>query len=142
MSEAGPARGIVVAHGALAQGLVDAVQQIAGTNEDILTPLSNQGLSPDVLVARIRDRLGPGPTIIFTDLPSGSCGFAARRLTRELPGVAVVCGTNLAVLLEFVFHREEPISELVARLLAKGRASICCAPAELETNAYRSVPGR
>jgi len=36
----------------------------------------------------------------------------------------VVCGMNLPMLLEFVFHRELPLSELVPRLLRKGKEGV------------------
>ncbi|MET0395335.1 MAG: hypothetical protein ABW277_00780, partial [Longimicrobiaceae bacterium] len=68
--------------------------------------------------------LGDGPGIIFTDLPSGSCAFAARRLSLDRPDTAVVCGVNLPMLLDFVFHRELPLPELVDRLVAKGQSAI------------------
>ena len=141
MSDAVPVRGILLAHGGMAEGIVDAVRHITGAEPDVLMPLSNRGLSPQALAEAVRDLVGDGPTILFTDLQSGSCGFAARILARELPGVVIVSGVNLPVLLEFVMLRELPLSELVPRLLAKGRAAIGCAPATLESNADRAVSG-
>ena len=41
---------------------------------------------------------------------------------------AVVCGVNLPVLLDFVFHRDLPMEELVPRLVAKGRDGIRSLP--------------
>jgi mannose/fructose-specific phosphotransferase system component IIA len=134
MSDRPPARGILLAHGAMADGIVDAVRQITGVGPDALVPLSNRGLSPETLAQRVRELVGLGPTIVFTDLPSGSCGFAALLLARELPELVVISGVNLPVLLEFVLRRELPLIELVPRLLAKGRASIGCAPAALESH--------
>lgn len=142
MSEPVPARGIVLAHGMLAEGLVDAVRQIAGAEADALTPLSNRGLSPEVLASEIRRLVGQSTAIIFTDLPSGSCSFAARRLCREQERVAVVAGVNLPILLDFVMYRRLPLEELVGRLLEKGRAAICCVPVELEGYARSAVSGR
>lgn len=137
MSEAArPLRAIVVAHGSLAEGLVDAARQVAGDAADALVPLSNRGLSPAELAARIRELATPGPALIFTDLPGGSCGVAARRLCREWAGLAVIAGVNLPLLLEFLLLRDLPLDRLVARLLEKGRAAICCAPAASD------APGR
>ena len=45
---------------------------------------------------------------IFTDLPAGSCTMAARRLLREMPGVLLVSGANLPMLLDFVMSSAEP----------------------------------
>jgi mannose/fructose-specific phosphotransferase system component IIA len=142
MSETAPARGILLAHGDMAAGIVDAVRNITGADEDVLAPLSNRGLGPDALAQQVRELMGPGPTLLFTDLPSGSCGFAARLLAREIPDLVVISGVNLPVLLEFVMSRELPVPELVNRLLAKGRASIACTPAGFEIHGDRAVSGR
>lgn len=121
-------RGIVVGHGDMASGIVDAVRQITGIEEDALVPLSNRGLSPDALIKELRARLVDGEsTIVFTDLQSGSCAVAARRLTQKLPGTAVICGANLPLLLEFAMSRSVPIDELVTRLVDRGRTSIVSA---------------
>lgn len=139
MSEGSQARGILVAHGSLAEGLVSAVREISGVDADALVPISNTGLSPEDLQKAVRASLGPGPNLLFTDLQAGSCGFAARRLCGEFPGMVVITGMNLAVLLDFVLHRELPVAELVPRLLEKGRTAICCAPNDLEKHAHRAL---
>jgi mannose/fructose-specific phosphotransferase system component IIA len=123
MSE-GVARGIVVAHGSMAQGLVDAVRRIAGGGADALVPLSNEGMAPPELKARLEDLAGEERTVIFVDLLSGSCGMAAMVSARERASRAVVCGVNLPILLDFVFHRDMPLDQLVARLVDKGREGI------------------
>jgi mannose/fructose-specific phosphotransferase system component IIA len=119
-----PARGLVVTHGTLADSFCAAVRQIAGIEDDVLVPLSNEGRGPAELVAEVNARLGAGPVVVFTDLPSGSCAFAARKLALTRPATAVISGTNLPVLLDFVFHRDLPLSELLARLIEKGRGGI------------------
>ncbi len=122
-------RGIVIGHGLMAAGIVDAVRQITGLEEEALLPLSNRGLSPDALIAAVRELLVPGvSTILFTDLQSGSCAVAARRLTHQLPDTAVVCGANLPLLLEFAMGRNEPIDALIEKLVDRGRTSIMSVP--------------
>lgn len=133
-----PVRGVLIAHGRLAEGMVDAVRRITGAGEDVLMPLSNTGVAPAVLSDEARARIGDGPAIIFTDLPSGSCGFAARALQMERSDVAVVAGVNLAMLLEFAMHNELPLEQLVPRLIEKGRAAVVCAPASLGDHADRA----
>jgi fructoselysine/glucoselysine PTS system EIIA component len=133
-----PVRGILLTHGAMADGIVDAVRRITGVGEDALEPLSNRGVSPEMLAEDIRARLGSSPTILFTDLQSGSCGFAAHRVSRDHEDMVVISGVNLPMLLEFVMNRQLPLQELVPRLLARGRAAIGCAPAELADDADRS----
>ena len=148
MSEHGggttPLRGVVVCHGSLAEGYVDAVRQITGVGEEALLALSNRGLSPETMAATIRAAVGDGPAVIFTDLLAGSCGFAARRLSQQAENVAVLSGVNLPMLLYFVMHRQEPLAELIPRLLEKGRSAVCCSPASLEgvgDHGHRAVPG-
>lgn len=118
------ARGIVLGHASVAEGLVRAARQISGAGEEALTALSNDGQGPQGLEEQLRAATGGGPCVIFTDLPSGSCAFAARRLSLMRPDTAIVCGVNLPVLLDFVFHREMALPQLVARLMEKGRAGL------------------
>lgn len=124
MSDNGGIHGIVVAHGSMAHGLVDAVRRIAGTAADALHPVSNEGTNPGELKALIREAAGSGPVVVFADLQAGSCGMAAMSTCQESGNQAVVCGVNLPILLDFVFHRDMPLDELVERLLQKGRDGI------------------
>lgn len=144
MSNDGPTsgvRGVVLAHGDMAQGLIDAVRHIAGVNGDFLVSVTNRGMGPDALAEQVAEAAGEGPTIVFTDLQSGSCGFAARRSIQAHPNLCVISGVNLPMLLEFVMRRQQPLEQLVPFLLTKGRASICCAPASLESHEHRAVSG-
>lgn len=142
MSEVIPARGILLAHGTMAEGIVDAVRHITGAGPDVLVPLSNRGFSADTLAAEVRARIGPGPTILFTDLKSGSCGFAAHLLARDLRELVIVSGVNLPLLLEFVMLRERPMEELIPKLLEKGRAAVGCSPETMEPHGDRVASGR
>lgn len=139
MSE--PIRGLIVAHSSLANGLAAAVRQIAGVGEGALQTLSNEGRGPDGLLQAVRDAAGDSPVILFTDLPSGSCAFAARRMSFERPGTGIVTGVNLAILLDFVFHRDMPLSALVDRLVEKGRAGINGACTEEGVRVDRAISG-
>jgi len=128
MSDNRLVQGVVLAHGAMAQGLVDAVDRISGVAKEALLPISNDGKSPESISAELEDAFGHGPTIIFTDLPSGSCALAARVCCREEKDAAVLFGVNLPVLLDFVFHRDMSLDELVPRLLEKGRTGMSSLP--------------
>jgi mannose/fructose-specific phosphotransferase system component IIA len=105
-------------------GMVDAVRRIAGAPADALIPISNEGKGPDELLRSVSDLAGEGPSIIFTDLQTGSCALAARFACRDPQGRRVIFGTNLAMLLDFVFHRHLPLVELVPRLVDRGRAAV------------------
>ena len=122
MSE--PARGVVIGHGGMATGMVDAVRRIAGIGDDVLTALSNEGKGPDALRAELAKVIGHGRVVVFTDMHAGSCAVAARVTCREHGERAVVCGVNLPMLLDFVFNRELPLDQLVPRLVEHGRAAV------------------
>jgi mannose/fructose-specific phosphotransferase system component IIA len=107
----------------MARGLVDAVKRISGHGEDVLAALSNDGRSPESLRSALEELLGEGPAVVFTDLQAGSCALAAVATTRRTNTV-VLCGANLPMLLDFVFHRDVPLDVLADRLVKKGREGI------------------
>lgn len=117
-------RGVVVAHGEMARGMVTAVTRIAGVEEGVLFAVSNQGKGPVELQEEILSVIGEGPAVVFTDLGAGSCTLAARVSCRDRARVAVITGVNLPMLLDFVFHREMELAELLPRLEGKAREGI------------------
>ena len=61
--------------------------------------------------------------MLFVDLPGGSCLTSAIRLAHGRAEIAVVTGVNLAMLLDFVFHRDLSPAEAARRAVdAGGRA--------------------
>ena len=133
-------RGVVVGHSTLGEGLVAAVRKITGVGEEALCALSNEGQGPDGLVEAIRGRAGEDPVLLFTDMAGGSCAFAARKLAGQRGAVAHVAGVNLPLLLDFVFHRELPLPELVERLVQSGRAGITGMCTEETAHADHTAP--
>ena len=128
MSDRPALPGVLIAHGGMAKGMLDAVQRISGAGTDVLKALSNEGKSPEVLQAALDELVGKDPAVIFTDLASGSCALAARVCCREASQQVMISGVNLPMLLDFVFNRHLPLSELVPRLLAKGGESLRSIP--------------
>jgi mannose/fructose-specific phosphotransferase system component IIA len=124
MSEGEPVRGVLLSHGKLAEGMVDAVRRITDLDEGVLTAMSNQGQSPQGLADQVDALVGNEPVVVFTDLRSGSCALTAQLTCRNNGRRAVVFGMNLPMLLEFVFHRELSLSQLVPRLLQKGQEGV------------------
>lgn len=116
-------RGVIVCHGALARALVDATAQISGIT-DALVPVSNSGCDRGDLEARVEEAVGHEPTVVFVDMASGSCLFAVLRRLRERAGVRVVTGVNLAMLLDFVFHRDVSPDEAATRAVEIGEKAI------------------
>jgi mannose/fructose-specific phosphotransferase system component IIA len=139
MSE-GSVHAIVLAHGDMAPGMVDAVRRITGLDESAIVAVSNRGLSPEALAQEVRKHVKDA-TILFTDLQSGSCGFAARRYCSDIPELVIVSGVNLPMLLEFAMHRDLPMNELVPRLLNKGRSAITSSFTSTDSHEHRAVSG-
>ncbi len=123
-------RAIVAAHGDLAEGLVSAVARVAGAEAAArLMPFSNASLGGAELANAMRQALASsGARVVFTDLPAGSCTIAARRMARELPGLAVVCGANLPMLLAFVMAQPHG-PDTLALAVERGRSGIVVAEA-------------
>ncbi|HKS07734.1 MAG TPA: hypothetical protein VJR92_15635 [Gemmatimonadaceae bacterium] len=116
-------RAIVIAHAKLAQALVSAVDVIAGRGSEFRA-LSNEGLGAADVAATLKAALDEtGAQVVFTDLPAGSCTLAARRLLRDRPGLRVVVGVNLPMLLDYAL-RETPGGADVATAAERGRESI------------------
>ncbi|MEZ4414526.1 MAG: hypothetical protein R3E10_02110 [Gemmatimonadota bacterium] len=139
MSETGAqVHGVVFAHGRVAEALVRAVEDITGIR-GALSPLSNEQIAPEVMGERLLAAAGEGPTIIFTDLRSSSCSVVARRVATASGRWAIVCGANLPMLLDFVFHRELGLEELVSRLVERGKEGVM-AVLEPEARGDRTDP--
>lgn len=117
-------KAIVAGHGTFAEGMLSAIEQITGRS-DLFIGVTNRDLSAQDVERLIRDRLASsGASVIFTDLPAGSCTMAARRLQREQAGLVVVTGVNLSVLLDFAFHVDAGDAHAVEHAADKGRASL------------------
>jgi mannose/fructose-specific phosphotransferase system component IIA len=116
-------RGVVVGHGGLAAALIDAVARIAGSDSGLVA-VSNTDCDRGTLERRITDAVGEGPAIVFIDMPSGSCMFAAMHRLREMPGMRLVTGVNLAMLLEFVFNRDGELDEVATKVADAGASAI------------------
>ena len=121
-------RGVIVSHAAVAQALVAAVTAITGI-EGVLTPVSNEGCGTEALGERLRQAVGTGPAVLFVDLPGGSCFSSSVRYAKQGGGgagseIAVVTGVNLAMLLDFVFHRDTSPADAARRAVDAGGKAI------------------
>lgn len=116
-------RAVVVCHGSLAGALVQAAEQISGIN-GALIPVSNTGCDRETLEDRVLAAVDGRPAIVFVDLASGSCLFAVLKRLRTEQLVKVVTGVNLAMLVDFVFHRSLSPAEAATRAAAAGERSI------------------
>ena len=110
-------------HGQVAAALVEAVEQISGIT-GALTPVSNTDCDRGSLEQKIEAAIDDHPAVIFVDLASGSCLFAALHRLKVHPDVRVVTGVNLAMLLDFVFHRDQTAEAAAGRAREVGERAI------------------
>jgi mannose/fructose-specific phosphotransferase system component IIA len=115
--------GVVVCHGELARAMIGAAEQISGVT-GALIPVSNTGCDRDTLEERVLAAVAGRPAVVFVDLASGSCLFAVLKRLRSETSVKVVTGVNLAMLVDFLFHRALPPAEAASRAAAAGQESI------------------
>jgi mannose/fructose-specific phosphotransferase system component IIA len=116
-------RGVVVCHGGLAGALVQAAEQISGLG-GALVAVSNTGCDRGALEDRVLAAVNGHPAVVFVDLASGSCLVAVLKRLRSEQLVKVVTGVNLAMLVDFVFHRSLSPAEAATHAAAAGEKSI------------------
>jgi|SRR5687768_1899578 mannose/fructose-specific phosphotransferase system component IIA len=116
-------RGVVVGHGRVAQALVEAAEEISGLR-GILVPVSNTGCDRGALEERVAAAVGEGAAVVFVDLAAGSCLLAVLRRLRDREDVRIVTGVNLAMLVDFLFHRTLPPAEAAAHAANSGGSAI------------------
>lgn len=123
--------GVVVAHGRLADGLLSALERVAG-EQDGLWAVSNQDLGGDELygeiAALLEERAAGREAYLLSDMDGGSCGQACRRLLADGRVRAAFFGVNLPLLFEFVFLDEEAPDAFVAAVVEKSRKALGARP--------------
>lgn len=119
---------VVVAHGNLAECLLDGVQRILGTQDGCLA-VSNAGLGLSELVKTVKaaiDELSPThDVVLFTDMPGGSCFHVCQEIVVEREEIRAMSGVNLMMLLEFFVKRDHhSIGDLLRLVEERGRGAI------------------
>ena len=117
-------RAIIAGHGDFASGLVSAVEQITGQGGQ-LAVVSVKSLGVAEIEELLRERmLALGARVIFTDLQAGSCTMASRRILRGMEDAVLVAGTNLPMLLDFIFSEAKTPAEAARHAAERGRVAI------------------
>jgi mannose/fructose-specific phosphotransferase system component IIA len=120
-------RGIIVGHGDFAATMLKTAEQIVG-RQDHVEVVSNAALSCNLLNEKLEKILGYTDlheTLVFVDLPGGSCTISCYNLLKSRQDLSVICGINLPVLIEFFMLRDKyPVEQLAPILVKKGKESI------------------
>lgn len=116
---------VVVAHGAMAEGLLSALTRVAGPQENVWAVASDVEGGPVEAIRSLLAERGAGcEAVLFSDVDGGSCGQACRRLLTGGEVRAVLHGVNLPMLFEFVFLQDRPFDAMLEEIVAKSRRSI------------------
>jgi PTS system mannose-specific IIA component len=120
-------RAVIIGHGEFAKAMVDTAEQIVGRQPDVEI-VSNKGFSGEKLSEKIAQIIGlqkVPDTLIFLDLPGGSCTISCYALLKNNSDLNIISGINLPMLIEFFMLREKHTArELVPILIKKGKDNI------------------
>ena len=127
---------IVATHGKFAEGILDSVRLIMGEHKEVqpFCALGEQGVNlndqVDALLSSIPET---DEILVAADLMGGSvCNEFIRRLDR--PGLHIVAGLNLAMLLEMIANVDLPIDDVIRSAVELSRESIVyCNPLAVGT---------
>jgi PTS system mannose-specific IIA component len=129
---------IVVTHGEFGAYMIEAAESIVGRQETGVRAVS---LSPRWSVAEIRQKLeravkelsGPDGLVVFVDMPGGTPGNLTFPIVKDRPGVELIGGLNLYMLVSAFSSRSGmPLSALTGRSCWAGspfsRPTSCWSP--------------
>ena len=127
---------IVATHGKFAEGILDSVRLIMGEHKEVqpFCAFVDQGVNlneqVDALLSSIPET---DEILVAADLMGGSvCNEFIRRLDR--PGLHIVAGLNLAMLLEMIANVDLPIDDVIRSAVELSRESIVyCNPLAVGT---------
>lgn len=109
---------LVVAHGEMASGLLDAARMIVGEHEALLALSLQEMEDVEGLMDKVEKAIsqvdGGEGVLVMVDLPGASPFNASARIAMQREGIGVVTGVNLPMLAELLVLREgSSLDELV-----------------------------
>lgn len=116
---------LLTAHGTLASSMLKSIHMILGETDDRIQAVDfDVNDSLEALQQRIEAQLDTDRTYIFCDLKGGTPFNASYLLASEHP-IHIICGMNLAMLLEcsMAFYQDEN-SNIVEAALTTGKNAI------------------
>lgn len=119
---------VVVAHGRVAECLMEAVQGILGTQSNWVA-VSNAGMGLGDLMASVESAVNElsedCDVVVMSDMPGGSCHHVCQELAVARPDVRILTGLNLMMLLEFFVKRDRvEVDDLLSLVKERGRDAV------------------
>ncbi len=119
---------VIVAHGCFASALLTTAEQIAGKQEQVIALDFTMGENAAELQLRIKDAIRSVDTgrgaVILVDLLGGSPYQAAAMVVMQQPGIEMIAGANMAMLLEIVPVRNDTLMNVTYAALKGGHDGI------------------
>lgn len=123
---------VVTGHGSFAPGLASAISMVAGEQPEFeVVPFDDASAATygDELHGVINEMaLRTSGVVVFADLLGGTPFNQAMLVSQEVPGMRVVAGTNLPMLIETLFMRNAndamTLDEAVSLALEVGQGGI------------------
>jgi mannose PTS system EIIA component len=119
---------VIVAHGRVAQCLMEAVEGILGKQTGWIA-ISNAGMRlkelSEALERAVATLSKDYEVVVFSDMPGGSCHHVCQEMVTQGVGSRAITGVNLMMLLEFFVKRERvEMGDLVPMIKERGRDAI------------------
>ncbi|MEM9146992.1 MAG: PTS sugar transporter subunit IIA [Pseudomonadota bacterium] len=126
---------VIVAHGTLASALLEATEHVVGPQPNArvvaIQPADNLR-ERQAEIARIVAEADTGDgVVLITDMFGGTPSNLALSCMQG-PGIEVICGANLPLLVKLAKSRERPLAEAVAAALDAGHKYISSATGLLD----------
>jgi PTS system mannose-specific IIA component len=120
---------IVVTHGEMAAGLIQAAEMIVGKQEQLSPVHLLEMDAVEGLMERVEESIGQDDTgdgiLLLVDLPGASPFNACARLAMQREGLKLISGVNLPMLAELLVQRpSHTLSELVEIAKQAGKFGI------------------
>ena len=101
---------ILISHGTFAEGLLNATELIIGEQKNVKTFALNEGDSIEQLELDVEDAIKElsqdAEVLVLVDLFGASPCNVSVRLVQRYPGVKIVTGMNLPMMIEVAMNRE------------------------------------
>lgn len=116
---------IVVTHSTMARGVKEAAEFLLGKQDnlnDICAYVDETSSVVDAVKKNLEEHIGMD-TVILTDIFGGSVNNESLQFTKQ-PGVYLIAGVNLPLLLELLMSSEEDTKKVVNEAISAGKENI------------------